>query len=187
MSGDSISQWSQACINADAVVGGPLSHDLGKRISSQDLRDAYATYCKQHSLRPANEEVFGRACKQMFGPRTRLPLGSTGRRPWGYDVPDGDKWQERLDARLGSRTRSAHQADAGTPALVSPCLTTPQQVRRREVVADWAFVSDVSLVSDNLEIMDWRCRDVDGKAEPLVPALASTVGRVNTCRFPASL
>jgi hypothetical protein len=23
------------------------------------------------------------------------------RRPWGYDVPDGDKWQEKIDARLG--------------------------------------------------------------------------------------
>jgi hypothetical protein len=116
MSGDSISQWSQACINADAVVCASryLSHDLGKRISSEDLRDAYAGYCKQHSLRSVNEEVFGRACKQMFGPRGRVsttslavhaPMGAANpnsqRRPWGYDVPDGDKWQEQLDARLG--------------------------------------------------------------------------------------
>ena len=110
MSGDSISQWSQACINADAVAGDLAQHELGRRISSNDLRAAYSGYCRQHSLRPVNEEFFGKACTQMFGPRTRLSaassqrglLGSsTHRRPWGYDVPDGDKWQEQLDARLG--------------------------------------------------------------------------------------
>ena len=103
MSGDSVSQWSQACINADAIVGDPQggSHDLGRRISSKSLRDAYGGYCRQHGLRPANEEVFGKACTQMFGPRTRVPSSNTQRRPWGYDVPDGDKWQGELDARLG--------------------------------------------------------------------------------------
>jgi hypothetical protein len=102
MSGDTVSQWSQGCINADAIIGGQYSaHDLGRRVSSKDLREAYAGYCRQHGLRPVNEEVFGKAATQMFGPRTRLALDSSNRRPWGYDVPDGDTWQEKLNARLG--------------------------------------------------------------------------------------
>jgi hypothetical protein len=33
----------------------------------------------------------------------RLPAaeGNTNRRPWGYHVPDGTEWQEKVDARLG--------------------------------------------------------------------------------------
>ena len=126
--------WSQACIDADSIIGaagsygsGP-SHDLRQRISTEDLREAYAGYCKQRGLRPANEVVFGNACTEMFGPRKRLPtrmaiaagdvpaavklareasaaLDTGGarkeRRQWGYEVPDGDNWQEKLDARLG--------------------------------------------------------------------------------------
>jgi Family of unknown function (DUF5906) len=102
MSGDSVSQWSHACINADAIVGRLSCRDLGQRVSSEDLRDAYAGYCRQHGLRPVNEEVFGKACTNMFGARVRLSLGgSSNRRPWGYDIPNGDKWQEKVDARLG--------------------------------------------------------------------------------------
>jgi hypothetical protein len=101
MSGDSVVQWSQACVNADAIVGAQCSLDLGKRISSKELKDAYAGYCRQHGLRPVNEEVFGKACTQMFGPRIRLSPNNSNRRPWGYDVLDGDKWQEKLNARLG--------------------------------------------------------------------------------------
>ena len=44
MSGDSVSQWSQACIIADAIIGaerGPygtdVTHDLGKPISFEAL------------------------------------------------------------------------------------------------------------------------------------------------------
>jgi hypothetical protein len=96
MSGDSVSQWSQACINADAVAGDLGHRELGQRISSKDLRDSYGGYCRQHGLRPVNEEVFGKACTQMFGPRTRVSIPNTQRRPWGYDVPDGDKWQGKL-------------------------------------------------------------------------------------------
>jgi len=38
----------------------------------------------------------------MFGPRKRLKALQTGngkRRPWGYQVPNGNKWQEKVDAR----------------------------------------------------------------------------------------
>jgi hypothetical protein len=86
----------------DAIIGGQWSaHDLGKRISSKELRDAYAGYCRQHGLRPVNEEVFGKGCTQMFGSRVRLSPDNSNRRPWGYDLPDGDTWHEKLNARLG--------------------------------------------------------------------------------------
>lgn len=149
MSGDSVSQWSQACIEADAIIGdtsrGAPRHDLRERVASEDLREAYTGFCKQQGLRPANQEVFGKACAEMFGPRKRvstapmraatqtvedtgappdeadatLDLGTAAlpeprqpvepatatarekRRPWGYDVPDGDTWQGQIDGRLG--------------------------------------------------------------------------------------
>ena len=150
MSSDSVSQWSQACVEADAIIGdarhGVVRHDLGERIASEDLRQAYAAFCRQHGLRPANQEVFGTACVGMFGPRKRLSTATVTaavqtvedagapeeadtmldqgigvvvpepcppaapdtadtargkRRPWGYDVPDGAEWQEKIDERLG--------------------------------------------------------------------------------------
>ena len=111
MTGDNMCQWSQACIYADEIVPlrqGPYgleqTYHLGMSISTEVLKNAYTGYCRQHGQRAANEEVFGKACAEMFGPRKRLKAqdkSANARRPWGYDVPDGDKWQEKLDARLG--------------------------------------------------------------------------------------
>jgi hypothetical protein len=109
MSGDSISQWSQACVDADAVIGagrGPYgtetTHDLGEPISTRALRDAYTGFCKQNGLHTASMEAFGKACANMFGPRNRLkPEDYTTKRPWGYDVPSGETWQRKIDERLG--------------------------------------------------------------------------------------
>ena len=132
MSGDSVSQWSRACIDADALIhnsyGG--STDLGQRIASDGLRESYSGYCKQHGLRPVSMEAFGKACTEMFGPRVRLgseqafgsvetwrgQLQGSKRRPWGYDVPDGDTWQEKIDARLGIQ----HSALAGSTTTTPP-------------------------------------------------------------------
>ncbi len=146
MSGDSISQWSQACIEADAISGdGWREYALGTRVARKDLYRAYTGYCSQQGVRSANETVFGSACNEMFGPRQKMhavPVGpapqsvqdtgapdasdgaleqqigtatqasagteaasarETGKagRPWGWDVPFGDEWQEKIDARLG--------------------------------------------------------------------------------------
>jgi len=122
MSGDTVSQWAQACIIADAVIGGArgpygsdTSHDLGTSVSFKDLLTAYAGFCNQNGQRALSTEAFGKACADMFGPRRRLkalqtPTGSglqtstgkgTKRRPWGYHVPKGNKWQEKVDDRLG--------------------------------------------------------------------------------------
>ncbi|MDE2284569.1 MAG: hypothetical protein KGK33_08150 [Hyphomicrobiales bacterium] len=114
LSGDSVSQWAQACIEGDAVIGagrGPhgigTTPDLGTPISSEALREAYTGFCKQNSLRALSTVGFGKACAEMFGPRRRLPapkntIGSNWKsRPWAYDVPTGVKWQGKLDDRLG--------------------------------------------------------------------------------------
>lgn len=114
MSGDGVSQWSQACIDADAIVGtapGPrgidATLDLAAPHSAEALREAYNGFCKQNGIRPMSSEAFGRACTEMFGPRKRLKalqvagMGGRKRRPWGYPVPNGKKWQEKVDARLG--------------------------------------------------------------------------------------
>jgi hypothetical protein len=109
MSGDSITQWSQACVDANAVVGrrgtsGPVEDDLGTRISSEKLRQAYTGYCKDQGLRAVNSVTFGKACADLFGSRQRLCAETDQnikQRPWGYDVPSGEKWQRKIDERLG--------------------------------------------------------------------------------------
>lgn len=113
MSGDSVSQWSQACIDADAVIGaGPGLHGMAQTqalsaaISVEALRQAYSGFCKQNGLRTISTVAFGKACAELFGPRARLPFvqctgSGKGNRPWGYHVPDGDTWQDKVDARLG--------------------------------------------------------------------------------------
>lgn len=108
MSADSISQWARACIEADAIVGNSsggyaVTHDLGKRTGSEELRQAYSGYCKQQNLRAVSEGSFGSACIQMFGPRKRLKSQNPNItcRPWGYDIPTGNIWQRKLDKRLG--------------------------------------------------------------------------------------
>ncbi len=109
MSGDGVSQWAQACIDADAVIGGVGTHDLGGPISAETLREAYNGFCRQNGQRAVGTETFGKACADMFGPRQRLkalqmPSGKGKRRPWGYHVPKSKKWQEKVDARLGIKT-----------------------------------------------------------------------------------
>ncbi len=106
MSADSICQWARASIEADAIVGSQglhaATHDLGAKIASEALREAYTGYCKQQSLRAVNGVSFGVACTEMFGPRRRLQAQQNSkRRPYGYDVPNGRSWQKKLDQRLG--------------------------------------------------------------------------------------
>jgi hypothetical protein len=106
MSADTVSQWSRACIDADAIIGNSqgscaVTHDLGTTITFEKLREAYAGYCRQQGLRAVNVEVLGKTCTEMFGSRKRLKAQDSNRRPWGYDVPDGNNWQAKLDERLG--------------------------------------------------------------------------------------
>ena len=101
MSADSIAQWSQACIEADAIVGSSvhLTYPLGTLYASNFLFEAYKGFCKQN---PATNQAFGRALTQMFGPPSRQNVGTAqGTRPRTYAVPDADNWQKALDRRLG--------------------------------------------------------------------------------------
>jgi hypothetical protein len=100
MSGDSVCQWAQACIHADAIAvsdRGP-EFDLGTSVSFQNLFDAYTAFCRKTGSRQVTMVSFGRACTEMFGPNIRLP-GT--KRPRGYAVPPGVNWQIEVDKRLG--------------------------------------------------------------------------------------
>jgi hypothetical protein len=103
MSGDSVLQWAQACIDADAIIGLEKHHpDLGNLISFPVLLDAYSGFCKRLGERAANSVVFGKACTDMFGPKSRLSASSgIGPRPSGYHVPTAVNWQREVDKRLG--------------------------------------------------------------------------------------
>jgi hypothetical protein len=85
-----------------------VSNDLGEPISFEALYKAYGGFCRQNSHRAVGTDAFGKACTEMFGPRKRLRAlqsangnGKRKRRPWGYHLPTGSKWQEKVDARLG--------------------------------------------------------------------------------------
>jgi hypothetical protein len=98
-SADSISQWSQACIDADTVVGGQSTCPLSQWHATNVLYDAYRGHCKTH---PASTVVFGKALTQMFGAPSRQNVGTTGSsRPRTYYVADANTWQQALDRRLG--------------------------------------------------------------------------------------
>jgi hypothetical protein len=97
-SADSISQWAQACIDADNIVGSQISYPLNALRPTNVLYDAYKAYWKHH---PANAVVFGKALTQMFGEPTRQKVGNLPGRPRTYKVPDADTWQRALDKRLG--------------------------------------------------------------------------------------
>lgn len=105
MSGDSVSQWCQSCITADAIATSDHlrgDFDLGTLISFPDLLDAYTGFCKKTGLRAVEPETFGKACTEMFGPRRRLAANAgSNKRPWGYDVPTASHWQSKVDERLG--------------------------------------------------------------------------------------
>jgi hypothetical protein len=104
MSADSVAQWAQSCIIADAIAvsdQGPL-RDLGALVSFPDLLNAYTAFCKKTGARIVAAETFGKACTEMFGPKGRLPASAgSSSRPWGYHVPAGSNWQQEVDRRLG--------------------------------------------------------------------------------------
>jgi Family of unknown function (DUF5906) len=118
MSADSISQWTQECIDDDGIsldrgpYGVTRRFQLGTWVATEYLYDSYTSACRQRGLRPKGREEFGKACTQMFGPakRPNKPDEETDRgqahlgwdrRPRGYSVPESESWQEKLDERLG--------------------------------------------------------------------------------------
>ena len=100
-SGDSISQWAEACIDADCVATNSVSLPLNSRMQTDQLYESYSRHCRGHR---AMVSVFGKALTEMFGQSTRGPRvmnGSSPQRPRLYNVPDANTWQAALDKRLG--------------------------------------------------------------------------------------
>jgi phage/plasmid-associated DNA primase len=99
-SADSVSQWAQACIDADGIVGGLSILPLPNLLPTHVLYDAYKNHCRNY---PVSSTVFGKALTEMFGPSTResASTGSATSRPRTYRVPNADAWQIALDQRLG--------------------------------------------------------------------------------------
>jgi hypothetical protein len=106
MSADTVSQWASACIEADGVVCGDryVTLPLGSALETNSLLSSYSSFCRQQGKHCVDERSFGRKLTAMFGKdaRTRLPAqSSSGRRPWGYAVPDAETWRKALDKYLG--------------------------------------------------------------------------------------
>lgn len=123
MSSDTVLQWLQACVNADAVKlerDGMFKRAIGLGsehkptwIATEYLRESYLASCKQQWGRyPVNETVFGKTLTEIFGPsyrgsvphglgETMFEQGKHPRRPYGYGIPNSEKLQELLDTRLG--------------------------------------------------------------------------------------
>jgi hypothetical protein len=111
MSADLVIQWAQDCIDNDLISwptahGGEESHnDLGTWIASEYLFRSYVAFCKKLGMRAANPKVFGRGATRMFGPCHRCAGSAAAiwgaRRPRGYDVPNWEAWQAKIDEMLG--------------------------------------------------------------------------------------
>jgi hypothetical protein len=114
MSADSVAQWAGSCCEADGIVGRHgIIAALGTIVETQELRKSYADYCQQHQLRCLDERSFGKALTRMFGEEARkrlttskrplVPSGPGGKapRPYAWEIPDDEKWQEAIDNYLG--------------------------------------------------------------------------------------
>jgi Family of unknown function (DUF5906) len=99
-SGDSISQWVQACIDADCVRTAMGDFPLNSRIQTDHLFESYKTHCRGHH---ANQNILGKALTEMLGAPVRGSThnGNSTRRPRLYFVPDANILQQVLDKRMG--------------------------------------------------------------------------------------
>jgi hypothetical protein len=100
---DSWLQWASFCIkeNAIYVAHNKRTYKLGTRIPTNDLYASYVDYCRRQHLHPMmGHWKFGKVCAQpeMCGPRVKNKENR-----WSYRIPDGEIWQERINARLGIR------------------------------------------------------------------------------------
>ena len=58
MSADSISQWSQSCIDAGDVAGFPLP----RAVASTQLQQLYTDFCQRHKLHPTSITIWRGMC-----------------------------------------------------------------------------------------------------------------------------
>jgi hypothetical protein len=123
MGGDTILEWMQLCIDADAIklekeAENSRALNLGSDhkpawIATHYLYESYLATCRQQGTwYPVNEVLFGMVLTKMLGPSCRATAvpedltkimfgqGKRPRRPYGHYIPSGKKWQGLLDARL---------------------------------------------------------------------------------------
>ena len=89
----------------------------------------------------------------MFGPRVRLGsvqalsgvVQGSKRRPWGYDVPDGDTWQEKIDARLGIQRSALAGSTTTTPPAAAVKIAPLAAVANTAPLAPAAKVAPLPL------------------------------------------
>jgi hypothetical protein len=114
-SADSWLQWASFCIkeNKIYVAHHNKTYQLGTRIPTNDLYASYVDYCRRQHLHPMmGHWKFGKVCSrpEMFGPRVKNKENR-----WSYRIPDGEIWQERINARLGMREEAAPAIKIAAP------------------------------------------------------------------------
>jgi hypothetical protein len=114
-SADSWLQWASFCIkeNKIYVAHHNKTYQLGTRIPTNDLYASYVDYCRRQHLHPMmGHWKFGKVCSrpEMFGPRVKNKENR-----WSYRIPDGEIWQERINARLGIRVEDVPTIKIAAP------------------------------------------------------------------------
>jgi hypothetical protein len=122
-SGDSWLQWASFCIKKNAITGLPNGqrYRLGTRIPTNDLYASYVDYCRRQHIHPImGHWKFGKVCSrpEMCGPRVKNKDNR-----WSYRIPDGEIWQERINARLGIRETNIKDTPAIKIAAPNPSQT----------------------------------------------------------------
>jgi hypothetical protein len=119
---DTVRQWMQLCIDADAIkleeAENSKALNLGSAhkpawIATYYLYESYLAACRQQGTwYPVHKHFFGRVLTKMLGPccrSTTVPedlaeimfgQGKRPRRPYGHFIPSGEIWRGLLDARL---------------------------------------------------------------------------------------
>ena len=122
MGRETVLQWMQLCIDADAIkleeAENSKALNLGSDhepawIATDYLYESYRAACRQQGTwYPVHKHFFGRVLTKMLGPCCRSTTapedlteimfgqGKHPSRPYGHLIPNGKIWQGLLDARL---------------------------------------------------------------------------------------
>jgi hypothetical protein len=118
MGGDTVLEWMQLCIDADAIKLEETKNQRAIKLGSDHkpawvatnyLYESYLATCRQQGTwYPVSKEFFGAVLTRTIGPCHRSTTapemmfgqGTRPRRPYGHYIPSGEKWQGLLDARL---------------------------------------------------------------------------------------